>query len=430
MLEVTVDRIGHGGDGIADDPSGRLYVPLTVPGDRVRVRRAQRLGDGHTADTIEILSPGPNRSTPPCPHFSTCGGCSLQHLSDSAYARWKRERLLLSLARARLDHCEVADLVRTSPGTRRRATFTAMRGPEAHSPVILGFNVRRGHNVVDLHSCNVVEPQIAALLPELRQLLMRLLSPNQRTQVSVTLLEGGLDVVLQWPDEPDLTIRQVLAEFAGAADLARLSWRLSADGEGEPIAQRRPLGSLFGDTFVSVPPGTFLQASAEAEAALVRAVTAPLASAKLAADLFAGLGTFTFALTKVGVSVHAVDADRAALQALAGAARGRPQISWEARDLFASPLHPSELRRFDAVVFDPPRSGARAQAEQLANSAVPIVIAVSCNPNSFVRDARILVEGGYRLQHITPVDQFVWSSHLELVAVFSRRWTGNKAAQP
>jgi len=419
-LEVTIERIGHRGDGIADGQGGRLYVPLTVPGDRVRVRTEQRLGDGFMAASLELLFPGPDRGTPPCPHFTACGGCALQHLTDGRYAHWKRDQLLQSLARAGLDDCDVADLVRTPPESRRRATFTVLRGPGVNDPVVLGFNARHSHDIVDLRSCAVVEPRIASLLSNLKQLLKRLLDPRQRTQVSVSWLEGGLDVVLQWPDEPDLTMRQALAEFASAADLARLSWKGAANGLVEPIVQRRPLGTVFGRTFVPVPPGAFLQASVPAEAALVRAASAPLASAKIAADLFAGLGTFTFALASAGVKVHAVEGDSIALQALARAARNSPRISWENRDLFINPLQPTELRRFDAVVFDPPRAGARVQAEQLANSAVPSVIAVSCNPNSFVRDARTLVNGGYRLQHITPVDQFVWSTHLELVAVFSR----------
>lgn len=415
-VEVTVTRIGAQGDGIADGPNGRLYIPLSVPGDRLRVRQAAPRGDGFAAEVVERLAAGPTRATPPCRHFGQCGGCSLQHLTDDSYAALKLARLTDALDRARLVAGVVDPLVRTPPGARRRATLAALR-PATTSNVLVGFQVNRGHHIVDLAQCPILHPQIFALLPALRSWLAGLLAPRQRIEVAVTLADTGLDVVLGWPEPPGLDLRQAMAEFAAAADLARLSVHVG-DGPAEPVVQRRAVEVRFGATTVALPPGGFLQASREGEAALVAAVVGALGGLRSAADLFAGAGTFALPLVEAGLRVHAVDADRASLTALASA-RGT-QLSCETRDLFTRPLRADELARFAAVVFDPPRSGARAQAEQLAGSAVPLVVAVSCNPETFARDAHILVDGGYCLERVTPVDQFLWSAHLELAAVFRR----------
>lgn len=414
--EVTVTRIGAQGDGIAEGPDGRLYIPLAAPGDRLRVRPTTPRGDGFAADMVELLAAGPTRATPPCRHFGLCGGCSLQHLTDDAYAALKLARLTEVLERARLDAGVVDPLVRTPPGVRRRATFAALR-PAATSSVLVGFQVNRGHHIVDLAQCPVLHPQIFEVLPALRSWLAGLLAPRQRVEVAVTLAETGLDVVVGWPELPSLELRQAMAEFAAAADLARLSVRVE-DDPAEPVVQRRAAEVRFGATSVALPPGGFLQASREGEAALVAAVVSALRGTRTAADLFAGAGTFTLPLADAGLRVHAVDADRTSLVALATA--GRPQVSSEARDLFVRPLRPDELARFEAVVFDPPRSGAFAQAEQMAASTVPLIVGVSCNPDTFARDARALIAGGYRLERVTPVDQFLWSAHLELAAVFRR----------
>jgi 23S rRNA (uracil1939-C5)-methyltransferase len=292
---------------------------------------------------------------------------------------------------------------------------------------ILGFHVKRGTDVVDLTGCSVVDPRILRLLPALRTFLGRLLKVHQRANVTVTLLEGELDVVLEWPGPLGLEAREALAAFASAADVARLSWRPSAGAFAETVVQRRPVGAVFAGVRVALPPGGFLQATLEGEQALVAAVLGTVEAtgrtaarpARSIADLFCGAGAFAFPLARAGMRVHAIDADAALLQAMT-AARGTYRITAEQRDLFAQPLSASELKGFDAVVFDPPRAGARAQAEELARSAVPIIAAVSCNPSTFARDARILVDGGYRLETVTPVDQFLWSPHLELVAIFRR----------
>lgn len=412
-----MNGLGAEGDGVADTGGGRVFVPLAVPGERVRIRLPGGGGGAQAADLVEVLEPGPGRREPPCPIFGRCGGCRLQHLSDDAYADWKVERLVAALARAGFAGGSVEPLVRTPPFARRRASFSALRLAGEGGGVALGFTVRRGAQIVDLDVCHVLDPRILALLPALRRFLGRFLSPGQRTVVAVTLLDGGLDVVIDWPEAPTLGVREGMAAFAGEADLARLSWRFSAEAPPEPVVQSRPVGAVFGGTFVSVPPGAFLQASREGETALTTLVLQACGAARSIADLFAGVGTFALPLVSAGARVHAVDADAEALRALAAA---RPGVGTETRNLFARPLTPVELRRFDAVIFDPPRAGASAQATALAQSSVPVVVAVSCNPDSFTRDAGILRDGGYRLERATPVDQFLWSPHLELVALFRR----------
>lgn len=415
-------RIGGRGDGVAETPAGRLYLPLTVPGDRVRAWPGTSCGDGRAAEVIEVIAAGPDRAPPPCPHFGRCGGCSLQHLVDAAYAAWKRERLTVALARAGFFDTLVSPLVRTPVAARRRATFAAVRPRRSGAAMVLGFNVRAGHDVVDLAVCPVLDPRIVDLLPALRDLLTTVLAPGGRSRVAVLLVDTGLDVMLEGSDPPGLAERELLAAFAAERDLARLSWRRPEDAAAEPIARRRPVMAMFGGIAVEPPPWAFLQASAEGERALVAEVVAAAGAAPAVADLFAGVGTFALPLAAAGVRVHAVDVNREALAALATAivARAVPGVTTEARDLFRRPLSVEELRRFGAVVFDPPRAGARIQAEQLARSSVPVVVAVSCDPDTFVRDARILAAGGYRLVRAVPIDQFLWSPHLELAAVFRR----------
>jgi 23S rRNA (uracil1939-C5)-methyltransferase len=376
-----------------------------VPGDRVRVALEDARGDGLAGRVVELLAPGAARTSPVCRHFGACGGCAFQHVAPEAYARAKRALVVEALARAGLGDAPVAPLRPLPPGTRRRARFAVRRGR-------VGFQARASHDLVALEECAVLAPPIVALLPQLRRL-------RGNTGYAVTLAEAGLDLVVERAAAPDLAALEALAAFAETADLARLSWR--AQGEVLPVAQRRPVRVVIADVAVDLPPDAFLQATPEAEAALAALVLDGIGAATRVADLFAGIGTFTFALAG-RARVHAVEAAPAALAALAGAARraGLAQVMAEARDLENRPLEPAELGGFDAVVFDPPRAGAKAQARALARSAVPRVIAVACNPATFARDAAALVAGGYRLERVAPVDQFVWSPHVELVARFAR----------
>lgn len=421
-VEADIVRLGEGGDGIAETAGGRLYVPLTVPGDRVRALPLRPRNGGFAARLLQVVTAGPGRAQPPCPHFGVCGGCALQHLADDAYAAWKVTRLTTALARVGLADCRIGPLVRTPPGSRRRATFAAARS--AGGAMQLGFQVREAHRIVDLAVCPVLEQAIAALLAPLRRLLSGILPAGARASVSVTLLDSGLDVLLQGWSPRSAADLERLAAFAAEADLARLSWQAAADAPIEPLVLRRPALARFAGVPVAAPPAGFLQASAAGEAALLAAVRAGIGSATAVCDLFCGSGTFALPLALVGAHVHGVDGDADAIAALAAAGRSAPalasRLSCEQRDLFARPLATAELARYAAVVLDPPRAGARAQAAALAASAVPQVVYVSCNPATFARDARLLADGGYRLEEVTPVDQFLWSPHVELAAVFRR----------
>jgi 23S rRNA (uracil1939-C5)-methyltransferase len=404
-VELEIERLGARGDGIARHQGRNVYVPFTAPGDRVRVVLAGARGEGIAARLVEIVRPSPARAHPVCRHFGACGGCTLQHVGADAYAEAKRATVVEALARHGLGAAPVAPLQRLPPGTRRRARFAVRRGR-------IGFQARASHDVVALEECAVLAPAIVALLPALRGL-------RGNDGYAVTLADSGLDVVAERRAAPDLAALEALAAFAERCDLARLSWR--GDGAPLPVAARRPVRVVLHGVPVDPPPDAFLQATPEAEATLAGLVLAGLGGAERVADLFAGIGTFTFALAS-RARVHAVEGDAPALAALRAAANraGRSRITAEARDLEARPLAPEELAAYDAVVLDPPRAGAQAQTAALARSTVPRVIAVSCNPATFARDAAQLVAGGYRLEGVVPVDQFLWSPHVELVAVFVR----------
>lgn len=425
---VTIEEVGAAGDGIATVAGSRLFVPQAAPGDRLRVRLGEKRGSGFAAVPLELLEAGPERSEPPCPHFGPCGGCLLQHLADAPYREWKRNLVVEALARRGLDAVPVAPLRATPPQSRRRATFSARRLKRG---VALGFSEHRGNRIVDLETCLIVRPEIAALLPPLRDELIALLAEGAPGEVSVTCLDDGLDVVLGLPRAPELDDLQRLAAFAEAQDLARLSWRPLAPrpkrpaAAPEPVAHRRPGTLVLSGLAVAVPPGGFLQASAEGEAILQAEAARPVAGARRLADLFSGIGTFALPLAG-SAQILAIDSNAPAIRALAAAVNAAgpagpgSRLETRVRDLDRAPLAGRELAGLDAVLFDPPRRGARAQAEALAASAVPLVVAISCNPASFGRDARILVDGGYRLEAVMPVDQFLWSPHVELVATFRR----------
>jgi 23S rRNA (uracil1939-C5)-methyltransferase len=424
IAEATVEGLGGGGDGVATLADGRrAFLPYAAPGDLVRARFAPARG-GELAGTVtEVLRPGEGRAEPVCPHFGTCGGCTLQHLEDGLYAAWKRETVIKALARHGLDDVPVEPLVRIPAATRRRARFTARRG--GGGAVAIGFYARGTHRIVDIGVCAVLESGLVALIAPLRELLARLLSPGDKAEIAVNGTDSGLDVVIIAAADPSLDQREALVGFANAQDLARLSWQRAAPAATIPetVVERRTVRQLFSGVPVALPPRAFLQASPAGEAALVELVTEGVGEAKRIADLFAGAGTFTFALAG-RARVHAVEASKPMAEALRQAANRSNlahAIEVSVRDLMARPLTGDELAPFDAVVFDPPRAGAKASAAALGASGVGRVVAASCNAASFARDARILVDGGYRLDRVVAVDQFRWTPHLEIVASFTRR---------
>jgi 23S rRNA (uracil1939-C5)-methyltransferase len=407
-VDLVISGLAHLGDGVAEVDGRTVYVRGTLPGERVRARL-----QGERADVVEVIEASPDRQAPVCRHFLTCGGCALQHMAARPYLDWKRDLVAAALRARGIDHA-IEPTVAIAPGTRRRATFAARR---TRNTVLLGFHGLRSGVLVDIAECPVLEPAIEAAVPGLRTLMDGRLSRRGEAVVQVTASRSGLDVMVAGANEVEGA--QELARLAVAAealDLARLTWN------GETIAERRAPVQLFDGIAVTPPPGAFLQAAVPAEEALARLVVDGVGEAAPVADLFCGVGTFSLPLARTR-AVHAVEADGAALAALeagVNGAAGLKRVTIERRDLFRRPLLPHELGRYEAVVFDPPRAGGKAQAVELAASPVPVVVAVSCSPATFARDARILVDGGYRLERVTPVDQFLFSPHVELVAVFRR----------
>jgi 23S rRNA (uracil1939-C5)-methyltransferase len=403
-LEVRIERLGAQGDGLAQGPEGPLFVPFTLPGELVKV--AAEPGEPR-AEALAILEPSPERIAPVCQYFGTCGGCALQHMDTGAYLAWKREQVIAALASRGLD--VPVEEVRAVPlASRRRATFTLGRTARG---LAFGYRAARSHAIVDIAACPVLSSSIAGRLLKLKSALAPPLGSKREARVTVTEAEQGLDVVVEG-------LRPSAGLFAKlAAAGARIgAARITIDGESVILAGE-PSVTLSGAQ-VRLPLGAFLQASRESETILVGLVKEGMGHAKRVADLFAGIGTFTFALAG-GAEVDAFEQDEEAIAALAGAARTTPKLKpvrTFSRDLFRAPLSPRELARYDAVVLDPPRSGAKAQAEALAASQVPKVVMVSCNPGTCARDLRILVDGGYRITRVVPVDQFLFSPHIELVA--------------
>jgi 23S rRNA (uracil1939-C5)-methyltransferase len=420
---LRIARLGERGDGVGTLDGRPVYVAGALPGELVRVGRGTKRGDGVAADLLELLEPVPERQPPPCRHFAACGGCALQHLAPESYRAWKQERLAAVLARAGLRPAEIAPLVAIDPASRRRVELVARR---QGGRVRLGFHERASHRIVDLADCRIMAPPLLALLPPLRATLAAVLPEGGEADLLATATETGIDLLVRAGFAPGLAARQAMADLAAPAGLARITWEEPGQKPEPVLLLRRPV-VRFAGVPIEPPPGAFLQASAEAEAALAAAALAGLPRRGRVADLYAGCGTFSFAVAEAGaasrIAVHAVEGDAAALEALLAAARAAglaDRVSGERRDLAARPPLPAELARTDAVLFDPPRSGGPAVAAALAASAVPRVLAVSCNPTSFARDARTLVDGGFTLGRVTPVDQFVWSPHLELVAEFTR----------
>jgi 23S rRNA (uracil1939-C5)-methyltransferase len=417
MTEVglAIESVGVRGDGVAHHDGKTVYVPFAAPGDRVRVRLSTAKGEAR-GEIVELLAAGA-RAAPVCGHFSSCGGCALQHLSADAYTAAKLGWLTGALAQHGFAKVDITPLRRLAPGTRRRARLALAR----EGTTVAGFHGRMSHAIVDMRECHVLHPALFALVEPLRRLAAALLPKKGTAAASLTLGDAGVDVVLELPKAPDLETLEALARFAAEQDLARLSWR--ADHAFAPLAQRRPVRAVFAGVAVDLSADAFLQASSEADTVLSGLVLDAVGAPNRIADLYAGVGTFSFALA-ARAPVHAVEGDAEAARALGqAAARANiaDRVTVERRDLARRPLSTEELVRFDAVVFDPPRTGAAPQSRALAASSVPHIVAVSCNPATFARDARILADGGYALAHVAPVDSFVWSPHLELVARFERR---------
>lgn len=426
-VKIEIVGLGARGDGIAELNGRAVFVPYTLPGERVRVRlapsRRGKSGGQLRAQLTEIARPSAERIEPACPHFGACGGCALQHFAPEPAARWKHALVVEALARRGLPADTVRPLTTIAPGARRRADLTAIR---RRGGVVLGFNARASHRVIDVTACPVLKPEIVQLVAPLRALLADLLGLGERAEIVINAAESGLDVLLVSDAKIEAAGYQAIAAFAKRYDLARVSRQHGKSGAPETIAQRRAPMALFGGTPVALPPGAFLQASAEGEAALLSSVIDIAGEARRIADLYCGCGTFTLPLATYTSAerpkVRGFDGNADAIAALDKAAKTArlSHLSAECRDLERRPLAAKELDDFDVVVFDPPRAGAKAQALTLAQSSVPKIAGISCDPATFARDAVILTGGGYRLDWVQPVDQFPWTPHVELAASFSR----------
>ena len=416
IVELLVERLGAQGDGIAEYKGKPVFLPFTVSGDRVRARLGARRGAGREGRIVEWLETATARADSPCAHFGHCGGCALQHLDQASYRAVKLRVLCTALERVRIDPALVQPL-RLVPPARRRAKFGLVRPGDPELPARIGFRERFCHELVDLTQCAVLEPALFALVGKLRAVAGKLLRPDGEAEVTLTRTDSGVDLLLEARARPEVAALEALAGLAEDCNLARIVWR--SPGEEILIVERRPVRLMLSAITVPYPPGGFLQASKAAETVLVEEVVTGIGPHRPVLDLYAGLGTFSFALAGAG-PVHAVEGDAYSVAAVARAAAGRPGITVERRDLARNPLPPEVLAAYAAAVFDPPRAGATHQAEALANSTIATVVAVSCNPATFARDAAQLIAGGFRLERVVPVDQFVWTPHLELVAVFRR----------
>jgi 23S rRNA (uracil1939-C5)-methyltransferase len=404
---LTIARLGAQGDGIADTAKGPVYVPFALPGETVTAAINK-----DRADLIAIIEPSPQRIDPVCRHFGTCGGCELQHLEEGAYGALKRETVVTALRQRGLD-VEVGDLITCPPASRRRVSWTTQRTDRG---VLLGYRKALSHEIVNIEEDPIALPAIVDAIPLLRDLAGVIAATAEPFKLLVTATASGLDVAATGSGALSAARRQAATRFVIDKSIARLSV------DGEIVVEPKKPQIMVGEVDVYPPPGAFLQAVETAEAAMAGLVTAHLRKAKKVADLFSGIGTFALRLARNSM-VHAVEGEAAALAALDRAFRygeGLKTVTTERRDLARRPLTWKELNAYDGLVFDPPRAGAEDQARQIARSDVRFVAAVSCNPATLARDLSILVEGGYRLISATPIDQFLWSHHVEAVALLEK----------
>jgi 23S rRNA (uracil1939-C5)-methyltransferase len=409
---LSIDHVGHFGDGVADAGGHSIYVPYTLAGEMVEVAPVPGHPDRRRLLGIERASP--ERVTPFCQHFGVCGGCAIQHWEFERYQAWKRNLVVETMAQAKLA-CEVDPLIDAHGLGRRRMTLHARIG--THDVLKVGFTAAGSHDIISVDRCPVLDPGLSGALKAAWAVAEPLIQAAKPLDIQITATNDGLDVDVRGSGPLPAAMISSLSRVAEQHRLARLT------RHGELVLMRTPPKISIGPAEVALPPGSFLQATTAGEEALAALVLEHCKRAKHIADLFCGVGPFALRLA-AGSRISAFDSDAgavAALQKAAMATSGLKPVKAEVRDLFRRPLMPQEMRDYDAIVFDPPRQGAQAQVRQLAASSVPMIVAVSCNAATFARDARILVDGGYELERVTPVDQFRHTPHIELVARFRRK---------
>jgi 23S rRNA (uracil1939-C5)-methyltransferase len=408
---LVIDHVGHHGDGVAVAGGQPVYVPYTLSGETIEV--APVPGHPDRRRLLQVEAASPQRIAPFCPHFGICGGCAIQHWETEHYRAWKRGIVVETLARARII-CEVDALVDAHGLGRRRITLHARMG--VHEVLKIGFSAAGSHDIIPVDRCPILDPGLSGALDAAWALAEPLIVIGKPLDIQITATDVGLDVDVRGSGPLPSALIATLSRLAEQHRLARLT------RHGEMVLMRTPPTIAIGAAQVTLPPGSFLQATVAGEEALAALVSEHCKRSKHIVDLFCGVGPFALRLAAKS-RVTAFDSDAGAVTALQKAATstsGLKPVKAEARDLFRRPLVPQELRDYDTVVFDPPRQGAEAQAKQLAASKIPVVVAVSCNVATFARDARILIDGGYRIEGVTPVDQFRHTPHVELVARFKR----------
>jgi 23S rRNA (uracil1939-C5)-methyltransferase len=408
---LVIDHVGHRGDGVALANGQTAYVPYALAGETVEV--APVPGQPDRRRLLQVEHASPQRVTPFCPHFAICGGCAIQHWGSEHYRAWKRDIVIATLAQAKIA-CDVAPLIDAHGLGRRRITLHARMG--THDVLKVGFAAASSHDIIPVDRCPILDPGLSGALEAAWAIAEPLISIGKPLDIQITATDNGLDVDVRGSGPLPAKLIAMLSRVAEQHRMARLT------RHGELLLMRTPPTIAIGAAQVTLPPGSFLQATAAGEEALAALVSGHCKRSKHIADLFCGVGPFALRLAATS-RISAFDSDAGAVAALQKAATSTSRlkpIKAEARDLFRRPLMPQELRDYDAIVFDPPRQGAQAQVQQIAASKIPVVVAVSCNVATFARDARILVDGGYTIEGVTPVDQFRHTPHVELVARFKR----------
>ncbi|WP_431016743.1 class I SAM-dependent RNA methyltransferase [Bradyrhizobium pachyrhizi] len=409
---LTIDHVGHRGDGVAIEGSQSIFVPYALAGEMVEVDDVP----GNHPDRrrlLRVVQESPERIVPFCPHFGVCGGCAIQHWNDAPYHAWKRNIVVETLAQAKIA-AEVAALIDAHGAGRRRITLHGHMG--SHEVLKVGYAAAGSHDIIPVDRCPILDPALDGALEAAWATAEPLIATGKPLDIQVTATVNGLDIDVRGSGALPTSLITTLSRVAEKHRLARLT------RHGELVLQRASPEIAIGKAKVVLPPGSFLQATVQGEEALAALVREHCGRAKHIADLFCGVGPFALRLAEKA-RIAAFDSDTGAITALQKAAQSTPglkPLKAEARDLFRRPLMPQELRDYDAVVFDPPRQGAQAQVTQLATSKVPVIVAVSCNAATFARDAKILIDGGYKIADVTPVDQFRHTPHVELVARFAR----------
>jgi len=419
LTQLKVTALGQQGDGLALYQDKKVFVDGGLPDETLEVSLTpQPDGQSFRGSINNIIEASPHRATPPCPHYNQCGGCQLQHMSESFYRSWKQEMVMASLSFNDLTPEYIEEPIFISAQTRRRASFKVIK---QHGKAVIGYHQKRSHYITAITECLVLDPALLEAKDSLQPYLDELVQDKNGIDLFLQKIGAQIDCVITGQigaaKEPDLDVKLTVAEIIHNTPITRISWRKKERAEPELLIEKAPIRTLMGPLSVALPPLAFLQPSQQGADALISKVLAALPDTPLnIADLFSGNGTFTGALLQAGHEVMAYEGDEAAVNALRKAGHSKT----ERRDLFKEPLSVTEVNRFEVIVLDPPRAGAKTQCEILANSDVPLIIYVSCSPVSFARDAAKLVEGGYDFTRFGMVDQFIWSTHTEIVGVFRK----------